>query len=164
MKDTAVILTSGLLNTNNAKTAHGLIRGTDRFEIVGILDETSAGKDAGIVLDGTKRNIPIYSNISEAVETSPKSIKYCIIGVATAGGIIPPALQEDLLDIVNHGVSIINCLHHFLEDMPNFVIKASEKGVEILDIRKGQPNSVRPLGSIEIIDILIFIAALAVKD
>ncbi len=38
MKDTALILTNGRLATSDAKTAHGLIRGTDRFSIVGIID------------------------------------------------------------------------------------------------------------------------------
>jgi uncharacterized NAD-dependent epimerase/dehydratase family protein len=56
-KNNAIIITGGYLNSSNAKTAHGLIRGTDRFTIVGIIDEKSAGKDAGEVLDGKKRNI-----------------------------------------------------------------------------------------------------------
>ena len=58
----AIILTGGFLNTGNAKTAHGLIRGTERFNIVGVIDHVSAGKDAGEVLDGKKRNIPVPLN------------------------------------------------------------------------------------------------------
>ena len=45
----AIIITGGLLDTNNAKTAHGLIRGTDRFNIVGVVDSIHAVKDAGVV-------------------------------------------------------------------------------------------------------------------
>jgi uncharacterized NAD-dependent epimerase/dehydratase family protein len=49
----AIILTSGLLKTSDAKTAHGLIRGTERFTIIGVVDgPETAGEDAGIVLDG----------------------------------------------------------------------------------------------------------------
>ena len=33
-KSTAIVLTNGLLDTPNAKTCHGLLRGTDRFEIL----------------------------------------------------------------------------------------------------------------------------------
>ena len=51
-KRNAVVITGGYLDTNSAKTAHGLIRGTDRFNIVGVIDEKHGGKDAGDILDG----------------------------------------------------------------------------------------------------------------
>ncbi|KAF0236624.1 MAG: hypothetical protein FD183_1639, partial [Chitinophagaceae bacterium] len=64
----ALILTNGLLTTSDAKTAHGLIRGTERFSIKGIIDQDeTAGKDAGELLDGIYRNIPIYSNLQQAI-------------------------------------------------------------------------------------------------
>ena len=53
MKDTAVILTNGRLATSDAKTAHGLIRGTERFTIVGVVDPLNCGKDAGDIVDVT---------------------------------------------------------------------------------------------------------------
>ena len=34
----AIVLTDGLLMTSDAKTAHGLIRGTERFNIIGLVD------------------------------------------------------------------------------------------------------------------------------
>ena len=37
MDGTAVVLTNGLLDAINAKTAHGLIRGSTRFEILGLV-------------------------------------------------------------------------------------------------------------------------------
>jgi uncharacterized NAD-dependent epimerase/dehydratase family protein len=46
----AIVLTNGLLTSTDAKTAHGLIRGTERFTIKGIVDGPStAGKEAGEV-------------------------------------------------------------------------------------------------------------------
>ena len=57
----AIVLTDGLLMTSDAKTAHGLIRGTERFDIVAVVDcEATAGKDAGELLDGKNRNIPVF--------------------------------------------------------------------------------------------------------
>ncbi len=56
------------LDTNSGKTAHGLIRGTDRFSIVGVIDPKHAGKDAGEVLDGKKRNIPVYESVDDFVQ------------------------------------------------------------------------------------------------
>lgn len=37
-KPTAIILTNGMLRLMDAKTAHGLIRGTDRFKIAAVID------------------------------------------------------------------------------------------------------------------------------
>ena len=48
----AILLTNGLFNTENAKTAHGLIRESNRFKIVGVVDNTCTGNDAGFLLDG----------------------------------------------------------------------------------------------------------------
>lgn len=40
----AIILTNGILHHSDAKTAHGLIRGTERFNIVAVVDdEKTAG-------------------------------------------------------------------------------------------------------------------------
>ena len=58
-KSNAIILTAGYLDSPSGKTAHGLIRGTDRFDILAVIDEKHAGKDAGEMLDGKRRNIPI---------------------------------------------------------------------------------------------------------
>ncbi|MFT7281326.1 MAG: putative NAD-dependent epimerase/dehydratase family protein, partial [Cyclobacteriaceae bacterium] len=55
----AVLITGGLLNSINAKTAHGLLRVSNRFEIIGVIDEKHAGKDAGIVVDGQELGIPV---------------------------------------------------------------------------------------------------------
>jgi uncharacterized NAD-dependent epimerase/dehydratase family protein len=42
MKSKAIVITGGILESNSAKTAHGLIRGTDRSELVAIIDEKLA--------------------------------------------------------------------------------------------------------------------------
>ncbi|WP_245652237.1 hypothetical protein [Rufibacter tibetensis] len=70
MDGNAIILTDGLLNQYPAKTAHGLIRGTERFNIVGVIDKISAGKDAGEVVDGKHRNIPVYADLAQFLENS----------------------------------------------------------------------------------------------
>src|SRR5258706_10814716 len=88
MKPNAIVLTDGMLQSTDAKTAHGLIRGTGRYEIVAVIDSKHAGKDAGEVLDGKHRNIPVLADVGSAVN-SIKNIQYCIVGVATVGGVLP---------------------------------------------------------------------------
>lgn len=164
MKPTAIVLTSGLLASNKAKTAHGLIRGCDRFDIIGVIDDQSAGKDAGEVLDGRHRNIPIFADIDAAIAGLDRSIDHCIIGVATPGGIIPEAMQKDLMYILQQGVSIVNGLHSYLNDMPEFVETAAAKNAQIIDIRRGKPKSEQQFWSGKIFDVTCPIVAILGTD
>jgi uncharacterized NAD-dependent epimerase/dehydratase family protein len=135
-KTNAIVITGGYLDTSNAKTAHGLIRGTDRFNILGIIDHKHAGKDAGEMLDGKKRNIPIFSSISDAVEKVKDKIQYAIIGVATKGGVIPESLQLMLKEALENNLSIVNGLHDHVSDHEELASLAKAKGLEIIDVRK----------------------------
>jgi uncharacterized NAD-dependent epimerase/dehydratase family protein len=143
MKSNAILITGGLLNTASAKTAHGLIRGTDRFTIVGVIDSKSAGRDAGEVLDGKIRNIAVYSSIPEFMSKSKVGAAYCVVGVATKGGVIPESLRAELKEALEHGFGLVNGLHEFISDIPELVTLAEEKGVDIIDVRK--PKKFRDL-------------------
>ena len=59
----ALILAPGQFNARRAKTAFGLIRGTSRYEILGVIDPDQVGLDAGVVVDGTPRGIPIFASL-----------------------------------------------------------------------------------------------------
>jgi uncharacterized NAD-dependent epimerase/dehydratase family protein len=134
-KPRAVVLTNGMLSQPDAKTAHGLIRGTERFEIIGVIDPTHAGLDAGEVLDGIHRNIPVLATVEDAV-AQWQPIAYCIIGVATVGGMFPEHFKPIIETCIRHRISIVNGLHEFLGEKPEIVSLAAEYGVELLDIRK----------------------------
>ena len=129
----AIVLTAGLLDTVDAKTAHGLIRESERFEIVGIVDHKHAGKDAGTVLDGQFRNIPVFDNIEKAMESGPS---YCIIGVATTGGRFPDFMLKIVELAIANKLSIINGLHDYLSERTDIAELARFHGVALLDIRK----------------------------
>lgn len=135
-KQNAVILTAGYLNSSNAKTAHGLIRGTERFNVLGVIDQASAGKDAGEVLDGKHRGIPVYASLEEFLTLSDEKARYCVIGVATKGGVIPESLKVLLKQALENGLSLVNGLHEYLSDTPELADYAREKGLEIVDVRK----------------------------
>lgn len=136
MKSNAIVITGGKLNTISAKTAHGLIRGSDRFNIVGVIDSQQAGKDAGEVVDGQKRNIPVYASIADFAKKANVKVKYCIVGLATKGGVIPESLRVELHGALDHGYGLINGLHEFISDIPELAELARKKGVEIVDVRK----------------------------
>ncbi len=142
-KSNAIIITAGYLDTPSGKTAHGLLRGTDRFNILAVIDSKQAGKDAGGVLDGAHRNIPIYADIDTFFKDSAVKPKYCIIGVATKGGVIPDSLRTMLADALRHGLGLVNGLHEYISDIPELALLAREKGLEIIDVRK--PKKVKEL-------------------
>ncbi len=135
-KSNAVIITAGFLDTPSGKTAHGLIRGTDRFTILGVIDAAHAGKDAGEVLDGINRNIPVYASLEEFTNTSKEKSQYCIVGLATKGGLIPESLRLLLKEALIHGYSLINGLHEHISDIPELADFAKFRGLEIIDVRK----------------------------
>lgn len=135
-KSNAIVITAGYLDTNSGKTAHGLIRGTERFNILGIIDHKHPGKDAGEVLDGKKRNIPIYSSISDFVKQSPVKAEFCVIGVATKGGVIPDSLRVMLKEALDNNLGIVNGLHDYVSDHPDLADLAKAKGLQLIDVRK----------------------------
>lgn len=141
-KPNAIILTNGHLTAIDAKTAHGLIRGTDRFHIVAVIDHASAGKDAGEVLDGHTRQIPVLATLEEALQKIP-GIQYCIIGIATVGGRLPVDFLPVIRECLMHHISIINGLHEFLTEKPELVELAKKYQAELRDIRK--PKSLNEL-------------------
>ncbi|CAN5509471.1 DUF1611 domain-containing protein [soil metagenome] len=131
----AIVLTDGLLHMTDAKTAHGLIRCTERYKIVAVIDSVHTGKDAGEVLDGKHRNIPVFADVNAAVNNIA-GIRYCIIGVATVGGVLPKHFLPIIESCIRKGISIVNGLHEFLNDMPSTVALAKESNVELVDVRK----------------------------
>lgn len=135
-KSNAVVITGGYLSSNSAKTAHGLIRGSERFTIVGVIDEKSAGSDAGEVLDGKHREIPVYASFSDFILNTKKKATHAIIGVATKGGVIPPTLRTLLKEALENRMSLVNGLHEYISDIPELATFAAEKGLEIIDVRK----------------------------
>jgi len=136
LNNNALVLTNGLLTSSDAKTAHGLIRGTERFNIIGIVDcAATTGKDAGELLDGKHRNIPVFENFENAI-TQLNPIHYLVIGVATVGGKLPGNMLDIVIKAIDAGISIVNGLHEYLNEKPDIVALAKSKGVELIDVRK----------------------------
>ena len=132
----AVVLTNGLLKSSDAKTAHGLIRGTERFTIIGIIDnEETAGQDAGVLLDGKNRNIPVFASFNKAIDEL-NNIHFLIIGVATVGGRLPGNMLEIVIEAIKKGISIVNGLHEYLSEKPAIVELAISNKVQLIDVRK----------------------------
>ena len=138
----ALVYCEGAFNTPNGKTAHGLVRFTERYHIVGVIDSNYAGKDAGKVLDGKKNGIPIFKNIESAVKELtdtgmvPKTL---VIGLAPDGGRLPEQAKSTLKKALEMGWNLDSGLHDFLSNDKALVNLAAQNNCRIRDVRK-TPN------------------------
>lgn len=135
----AVVLAPGAFKTDQAKTAHGLVRGSERFQVVGVIDASAAGEDAGVALDGQARGIPIFASIAAAIAGARPRPDTCIVGVAVGGGVMPPAMRALLVEAASAGLTIVNGLHDLAGDDPDISAAAAKGGARILDIRRPRP-------------------------
>lgn len=130
------MLTDGLLAEGNAKTAHGLIRGPCRFRLLGVVDSRNAGRDAGEVLDGRRRDLPCFATLAEALAALAESPDWLVVGVAVHGGRLPKAIRATLLEGVRRGIGAVNGLHQQLADDDEMVAAAALSGARLHDIRR----------------------------
>ena len=141
MPRTALVLANGYFRTLHGKTAHGLIRGSRRFTVVAVIDPDHAGQDAGTVVDGTPRGIPVFASIREALAALPAAPDCCVVGIATHGGALTPELRRLLKEAAARGMSLVNDLHEYAGDDPEIAAAADAAGVEIIDVRRPKPKA-----------------------
>ncbi len=134
----ALVYADGGFNTPNGKTAHGLVRFTERYEIAGVIDKRYAGQDAGDVLDGKKYNIPVFADFQQAVtalgtEKRPASL---VIGLAPDGGRLPKEAKDTIGMALEMGMNVDSGLHDFLYKDEELVAIANKHNCRIRDIRR----------------------------
>lgn len=135
----ALVYCEGAFNTPNGKTAHGLVRFTERYEVVGVLDSRYTGRDAGEVLDQRANGICIFGSIEEAasiLNKDGKSPATLVIGLAPDGGRLPAIGKETIIKALELGWNVDSGLHDFLTNDPELVALARSNNVRIRDVRK----------------------------
>lgn len=127
-------------NTPEGKTAHGLVRFTERYNVVGVIDSTYAGQDAGEVLDNRHYGIPIFGSFEEAMKTLGKTKKRTpknfVIGLAPDGGRLPKEARKIIKSALESGMDVASGLHDFLTNDKNLVRIAKANNCVIKDVRK----------------------------
>lgn len=140
MSEDAIVLANDAYATPNGKTAHGLVRHGDRFNVRAVVDPACAGRDAGEILDGRHRGIPIASTLVEAAHRYAPEARYCIVGLATHGGRLTAGLRDLLREALELGLSVVNGLHDLAGDDPELGPLAEKRGLTILDLRRPKPR------------------------
>lgn len=130
----ALVYADRLYNCADGKTAHGLVRYSKRFEIVGVIDSTVPEGDAGQLLDGIHRDIPLFSCVDTALQKTDADT--FIIGAVSEGGVLPQGYDKAVAWALKHHLTVISGLHQFLSDEPRFLTLAKQHKCSIIDVRK----------------------------
>jgi uncharacterized NAD-dependent epimerase/dehydratase family protein len=150
---TAVVFCEGLFAEQDGKTANGLVRHSERYRILSVVDSRHAGEDSGLVLDGAANGIPVLGSIAEAIAHAGFVPGTLIVGMAPADGMLSAGHRTALLDGMSRGMNLVNGLHEFLDDEPEFAAAALLAGVTIEDVRRPKPKSEMHLFSGRIFDV-----------
>lgn len=132
----AIVYCEGHFGGINGKTANGLVRHSEKYEILSIIDSKKAGQDAGEILDGEPNGIPIWHNLDSALSDASQIPDDFIFGIARESGVLSPDERTLLFRAMKHGMNIVNGLHEFLNDDPEFAAASAEAGVVIRDVCK----------------------------
>ena len=150
---TAVVYCEGQFGEQDGKTANGLVRHSEKYDVLSVIDSTQAGVDAGMFLDGAPAGIPVLSCLTEAIAHAGHVPDYLICGVAPADGLLSDAQRVVLLDGISRGMHIINGLHEFLNDDAEFVAAGLLANVTITDVRRPKAKKDLKLFSGRIFDV-----------
>jgi uncharacterized NAD-dependent epimerase/dehydratase family protein len=140
----AVVYCEGAFSTTNGKTAHGLVRMSRRYNVLAVIDSASAGRDAGMLLDGIDRDIPVVGTVDDAIEHSKKKsveLTHFVVGLAPDGGRLDSTALADVMMAIESGLNVDCGLHDFLTDNAELTKLAGKNGVQLRDIRKPPPRS-----------------------
>jgi uncharacterized NAD-dependent epimerase/dehydratase family protein len=132
----AIVYCEGNFGELDGKTANGLARHSELYEILSVIDSELTGLDAGVVLDGAPSGIPVCRDLAHALEVAQRTPACLIFGVAPASGMLTPAQRALLLEAIGLGMGVVSGLHQFLNDDAEFVAASATSNVELLDVRR----------------------------
>jgi len=137
---TAIVYCEGNFAKVDGKTANGLIRHSQAYRIVSVIDSDCHGQDSGQVLDDVTNHIPIFGDLAAAVNHEAAVPATLIYGMAPSTGKLSTQDRGVILEAIAIGMNIVSGLHEYLGDDPEIAAFASTKGVTIRDIRKPKPS------------------------
>lgn len=133
---TAVVYCEANFGSADGKTANGLVRQSEKYRIVSVIDSSKAGLDAGVALGGADCDIPICRDLAEAMDSGERPPDVFIFGIAPASGLLSVHERGVVLEAMSRGMDIVSGLHEFLGDDPVFAAAQAEHGVTIRDVRR----------------------------
>jgi uncharacterized NAD-dependent epimerase/dehydratase family protein len=130
----SIVYADRLYGCADGKTAHGLVRYSKRYLVAAVVDSTLPEGDAGEILDGMTRGIPLFNDLDKALALIPADV--FIVGAVSEGGVLPDGYDKAVTWALSHGLDVVSGLHEFLSDNPHFQKLAEQNHCEIVDVRK----------------------------
>ena len=134
--NSAVVYCEANFGAADGKTANGLVRHSEKYKVLSVIDSEKSGLDTGEVLGDGTNGIPICSDLAAAIALAGHVPHFFILGMAPASGMLSPVERRVVLDAIEQGMSVVNGLHEFLNDDPEFAEAAAANKVTILDVRR----------------------------
>ena len=132
----AIVYCEGNFAKIDGKTANGLVRHSQAYRILSVIDRTQSGQNSGTILDNVKNSIPIFPDLDTAVAAEPMTPDILIYGMAPSTGRLSPDDRAVVLDAIKLGMNIVSGLHEYLSDDVEIAKAALKQNVTIRDIRK----------------------------
>ncbi|WP_417248619.1 DUF1611 domain-containing protein [Celeribacter sp.] len=137
---TAVVYCEGNFARIDGKTANGLVRHSQAYQILSVIDSTCSGENSGLVLDDVRNTIPVVKDLNAAITRETYMPDTFIYGMAPSTGRLSPADRAVVLEAIAHGMNIVSGLHEYLGDDTEIAQAASDRHVTIRDIRRPKPS------------------------
>ena len=125
------VATEGLFLGPYGKTAHGVLRFRPET-VAAVVDSTFAGRRVRDVAPAFGIDTPFVATLDEARALGATSL---LVGVATDGGRIPPALRPVIVAAARAGLEVVNGLHELLADDTVVREAARRSGARLWDVR-----------------------------
>ena len=135
-QQTAIVYCESNFGEIDGKTANGLVRYSESYKILAVIDSTKVGQDCGVTLDNNPNGIPVCFDLDEAIALLDKVPNSFIYGMAPLSGMLSKEERTIMLGAINRGMNIVNGLHQFLNDDSEFAAASVANGVTIHDVRK----------------------------
>ncbi|GMA36936.1 hypothetical protein GCM10025876_31400 [Demequina litorisediminis] len=148
----------------DGKTANGLVRSSERYRIVAVIDSTCDTADAGVALGGENAGIPVVATLNAALAVvaqdpahifaAPARPDVFIFGLAPLSGLMSDDDRAAVLEAIDEGLDIVSGLHEFLADDVEIALAADVAGVTLHDVRRPRPTKDLRMfdGAIETVD------------
>lgn len=118
----AVLFVDGVFGQPEAKTAHGILRHSEIFQTVAIIDRSMAPADSWAVVSGT--NLPVVATLKDALSLEPEVLVVALtesdygewvddsfIEKPRQPGDLPEFWVEQIRQAIDRRMDIVSCLH-----------------------------------------------------
>jgi uncharacterized NAD-dependent epimerase/dehydratase family protein len=126
MKKLLVLAEGKSADPHYGKTARGVLEYGPN-PVVAVVDSTQAGT--------TLHGVPVVGSVAEGL-TLPERPTTALVGVAVAGGRLPPEWREIIRACIEARLDVESGMHEFLADDEEFARLAREYGVQLRDLRR----------------------------